>query len=246
MSDLINHKLSNNQSYYIYGKHPCLSALNNKNRHCLELLITQSTYKELANQIPKHIKTSIVDKRIIESKLPKDCVHQGITLKLLPLPDLTLNDINLEKPIVMLDQVTDPHNIGAIIRSCAAFSIKTLIITKRNSPQEEAIIAKTACGALEHIDLIKVTNLERTIAELKDYGYWCYGLDGQAKDTVRDTKFDNKTLLIFGSEGIGLRNLTIKRCDNIIKLPISGNVESLNVSNAVAITLYDLSLKLGI
>lgn len=239
----MNNQQQNNQSYWIYGKHPCLAALNNKNRTCLEVIITKSTYENLENQLPKNIKSTIVDKSIIESKIIGETTHQGIAVRLLPLPILSIYDIDLSGAILMLDQVTDPHNIGAILRTCAAFNVAALIITKRHSPSEEAVIAKTACGALEAVPLIRVTNLDRTIKELKEEGYWCYGLDGSAKESLNSAKFSAKTLFIFGSEGYGLRDLTSKRCDHLIKLSISNKVESLNVSNAVAITLYEFSNK---
>ena len=143
-----------------------------------------------------------------------------------------------------MDQVTDPHNIGAILRSAAAFDADAVITTQKNAPEVTGAMAKSASGALELVPLIFVSNLARTMQTLKDRGYWCVGMDGSAKETLRDAALPRKVALVMGSEGYGLRRLTAQNCDFMVRLPISKQVESLNVSNAAAIALYDLKYKL--
>ena len=231
-------------SVWLYGKHACFAALVNPNRTCHELLLLPQAYDKYAREIPKHIHVMTVDKQTFDKKLSPDAVHQGIALRVDPLPELSLHDPLPAGPLVILDQVTDPHNIGAILRSCAAFHAAGLIVTKNHCPQESGVMAKSACGALEIVPLIRVTNLDAAIRELQTNGYWCYGLDGSAKDTIASAKFDPKTVFVFGSEGAGLRDLTMKRCDYLVRLPINTQVESLNVSNAVAVTLYEYARRL--
>lgn len=242
----MTNKPSSPSSLWLYGKHPCLAALHNPARTCHEVLLLAQSEAKYRADIPKSVPIRISDKQTLEKKLPADALHQGIAVRVEALPLLTLDDISPTGALVMLDQVTDPHNIGAILRSCAAFSASGLIVTKHHCPQESAVMAKSACGALELVPLIRVANLDATIRNLQDQGYWAYGLTGEAKTSITTVKFDPKTLFIFGAEGTGLRDLTLKRCDHLIRLPIHPQVESLNVSNAVAITLYEYSrLQLG-
>ena len=141
----------------------------------------------------------------------------------------------------MLDQVTDPHNIGAILRSAAAFEAAAVILPDANAPEESGTLAKSACGGLEIVPLIRVPNLVRAIETLKKVGFWVIGLDGSAKKTMAQDKLPAKTVFILGSEGDGLRRLTAENCDYMLKLPISDKMESLNVSNAAAIALYEFN-----
>ena len=138
-----------------------------------------------------------------------------------------------------MDQVTDPHNIGAILRSAAAFDAMAVVIPDAGAPEESAVLAKSACGALEIVPLIRVTNLARSMQQLKDAGFWCLGLDGYAKEYISDKKLPARTAFILGSEGDGMRRLTAENCDYTIKLPMSDKMESLNVSNAAAVALYE-------
>ena len=140
----------------------------------------------------------------------------------------------------MLDQITDPHNVGAILRSAAAFDVGAVIATDRNAPTESGVMAKAASGALEVVPLITVTNLVQAIEKIKKAGYWIAGMDGNAKQTIAEAKLDRKTALVLGAEGSGLRRLTAEHCDYLVKLPMSGRIESLNVSNAAAVALYEL------
>lgn len=233
-----SHK-SNNASIWLYGKHACLAALQNPARNCHEILVLEQTETSFLNQLPKNIPTRAVTKSFLESKIPTHAVHQGVAIRTTPLPFLSLEDLPENGPLVILDQVTDPQNIGAILRSCAAFDAKALIVTKNHYPQESGALAKAASGALELVPIIQVTNLVQTLAHLKKLNFWCYGLDSHTQQMIYQTNFDPKTVFIFGSEGKGLRDLTTKHCDLLVKLPIHPQMESLNVSNAVAATLYE-------
>lgn len=142
--------------------------------------------------------------------------------------------------------MTDPHNVGAVLRSAAAFDASAVILTDRNAPEATGTLAKSASGALELVPLITVSNLTRAMKTLKDLGFWCVGLDGRAPSTLRETSLPDKIALVMGSEGFGLRRLTAENCDYTVKLPISERVESLNVSNAAAIALYEMSLRKNI
>lgn len=237
----------------IFGKHPTLSALQNPNRRCHELWVTQSTlntigYNNLKLLVKaKHIDFKIVENKDIEKLIGQETVHQGILLRVSPLetPDLiSVLATAAQKPfslIVLLDQVTDPHNVGAILRSAAAFDAEAVVTTTLHSPQESTTLAKSASGALEAIPFIKITNLVTTLKLMKDHGFWIIGLDGHTSTTLESVPNYTHMGLILGAEGQGMRSLTKQHCDLIVKLPITSKVESLNVSNAAAISLYSLT-----
>jgi 23S rRNA (guanosine2251-2'-O)-methyltransferase len=231
----------------LYGKHAALAALANSMRKIKRVLVTKNTRDELGEKAFAGIKhLQIVDGKKLDDLLPREAVHQGIAVECEPLnqPDLQVFlGENHDKPLLILDQVSDPHNVGAILRSAAAFDAGAVIVTDRNAPQESGVMAKTASGALELVPLITVGNLAQAIEHLKKAGYWIYGLDGEAKQTIGDAKLDNKTALVLGAEGRGLRRLTSERCDGLLRLPISPRMESLNVSNAAAVALYALYVK---
>ena len=145
--------------------------------------------------------------------------------------------------VLFLDQVTDPQNIGAIIRSCVAFDTLALIMQDKNSPAESGAMAKASAGMIEHLPLCHVTNLSRAIQQLKTAGFWTVGMDGYAKNTIDKIEKSGKTAIIMGSEGKGMRRLVEEACDITVKLPISPKVESLNVSTAAAIALYEINKK---
>jgi 23S rRNA (guanosine2251-2'-O)-methyltransferase len=186
---------------------------------------------------------TIVSNAELSKILPAQALHQGIALSVEPLAEAEWEEILDAKRLLILDQISDPHNVGAILRSAAAFAIDALITTERNSASEGSIMAKAACGALDIVSIATVTNLAHTLDELKDNGFWCVGLDGEAKDSLHNFDPPEKIALVLGAEGKGLRRLTKERCDILLSIPMPGNMESLNVSNAAAITLYQLSLK---
>jgi len=233
---------------WLYGYHAVTAALQNPERKIHRLLLSRETSEELPKKIiPAELVCEITDRSVFEQLLPKGTVHQGIAAYVSPLPtfyeeDLPDKDVSV---VVILDQVTDPHNVGAVMRSAAAFDADAVIITERNAPEATGALAKSASGALELLPLITVSNLARTMQTLKNRGYWCVGMDGSAEKTLRDAALPHKIALIMGSEGYGLRRLTAQNCDFMVKLPISARVESLNVSNAAAIALYDLKYKLA-
>lgn len=226
--------------HYLFGTHACISALENPMRKIKRVLVTKPTQDELGGKL-KNPQTT--DGKKIESLLPPGSVHQGIAVECEPLAQPGLVDWLARegnKPVFILDQVTDPHNVGAILRSAAAFNIGAVIATDRHAPMETGVMAKAASGGMEVVPYIMVGNLVQAIESLKKAGYWTYGMDGEAKQSIGSVKFDAKTAIIMGAEGKGLRRLTAEHCDMLVKLPMSERMESLNVSNAAAIAMYEL------
>ncbi len=227
---------------WIYGLHAAAAAIDNPEREVLRILATENMLArfELPDDIDRP-RPELSEAKAIEQFLPNEAVHQGLAVQVRPLDTYHLEDIlDMDKPIVVLDQVTDPHNVGAILRSAAAFDAAGVVITQNHAPKETAVMAKAACGAIDLIPLVVVTNLANTLRELKAEGYWIWGMDGQADETLRSAKPDAKTVLVMGAEGKGLRRLTVEMCDLLVKLPIHAKMESLNVSAAAAIALYEM------
>lgn len=231
--------------YWIYGRHACVEAINNKERKISRILVTENIYNDIQGKINSEEPTyNVVSSDEISKILNEDAVHQGIAIEVSPLPEKSIEDIDDDvKVVVLLDQVTDPHNIGAIIRSSAAFGAGAVITTKSNSPAESGTMAKSSSGALEHIYYIRVGNLVQAIDALKERGFWCLGLDGGGETTIDRLPDYEKIAIIMGAEGKGMRRLTTEHADMIVSLPISNKVESLNVSNAAAIALYEIAKK---
>lgn len=238
-----NETKNKTKDIWLYGMHPVTLALQNKNRVIKEVWATHGAAAEL--NVPKNIPLRLVDRSQIDAAVGRDAVHQGVALKAAPLEAYTLDDLladteNDDKALaVILDQVTDPHNIGAIMRSAVAFNAKAVIVPDAGAPEETGTLAKSASGALELIPLIKVSNLARAMEALKKSGFWCIGMDGYAKETLSAHKLPQKCVIVMGSEGDGLRRLTAENCDYMVKLPMNEAIESLNVSNACAIALYE-------
>lgn len=228
-------------SYLIYGKHATLAAINNPRRKIIEILCGP----EYAKILPKNVKftpTTNLDLKTITYDAP----HQGIAIKVEPIVLFNIPKAITENPeskIIILDQITDPQNLGAILRSAAAFGIDAVIYPKNGSVTENATVAKAASGALDLVPLIEVVNISTTLLELKKAGFWTIGLDGSAKQSLSSAKnlFDGKLAIVMGSEGAGIRPLVIKNCDMMVKLPIDSAMESLNVSNAAAIVMWEVS-----
>lgn len=230
-------------TYYLYGKHTCLSALQNPLRKIHKIFVSP----KLENNIPNKFReiTKILSIKEIENILPKGSLHQGIALLASPTTKYQLNNINLEevKRIAILDQITDPHNFGAIIRSAAAFDIEVVIYPKDHSPNENSIIAKTSSGGLDQVKLAQVTNISSAILELKKKNFWIIGLGGDSKELLTPEKTRGKIAIALGSEGKGLRRLTRNNCDEILKIPMSHKMESLNVSVAASISFFQAYLE---
>lgn len=232
---------------FLYGFHAVTAALQNPERKVLRLLMTRNAENEMADEglslgTKFAITPEIMTGEEIAAALPPGAVHQGIALKVSALPDLSVDEacegVNVA---VVLDQVTDPHNFGAILRSAAVFGAGALIATDRNSPPLGGVLAKAASGALEQVKVAKVTNLVRALDELKDLGFEVVGLDGEGEVSLPDFKTGLKVALVMGAEGTGLRRLTREHCDILARLPATGTMRSLNVSNAAAVALYEIS-----
>lgn len=228
-------------TYWMYGWHACNAALSNHSRKIEKILLDRrQDPKKL--QLNRKIPFEVVDVKIIEQKVGKEAVHQGIALcahELIP-EDISILEQDIPMLAVILDQITDPHNMGAIWRSCAVFGAVGVITTERNSAPESGVLAKAASGALEVVPRIEVKNLATSIDELKDLGFWMYGFSEHATDTLQNFSFAKKTALVFGSEGDGMRSLTMKNCDQTLQLPTSKAFQTLNVSNAAAVALYEV------
>jgi len=229
------------EQIWLYGYHAVLAALANPQRQKHRLVVTSKTFLETSN----FIKPEIMDRSKFDQFLPTGVVHQGIALLTSPLPQISLknllNHTSKNSVIIALDQANDPRNIGAVLRSASAFQTDAVIIPERYSPQATSVLAKSASGALEKTPLIRVTNLARTLEQLKQVGYWCAGLVPDAKQTLAEAKLTGKIVLVLGSEGKGIRRLTRDRCDYLLRIPIDREMESLNISAAAAISLYELN-----
>jgi len=228
-------------AYWLYGTHAVEAAQANPARRLRRLLLTA----EAAKSRP-HWPGEIVERTELDRHLPPGAVHQGMAALAEPLPELTLEELARRGAardsavIVVLDQVTDPHNVGAILRSAAAFGALAVVAPDRHAPDETGALAKAASGALERIALVRVTNLVRALEALKSAGFWVAGLAGEARDTLAQAKLSGRVALVLGAEGDGLRRLTREHCDLLVRLPMTGDMESLNVSNAAAVALYEL------
>lgn len=235
-------------SYWLYGTHAAQAALANPERNVQRIMATRNAAERLEALLAASTHTlpklEVAEPRVFERQLGADAVHQGIALLVAPLQSAVLEDFlhNMveQKPLLLLDQVTDPHNIGAILRSAAAFDAGAVILTERAAPGEGGVMAKAACGAIEVVPLLRVVNLSQTVQTLKEARYWVAGLDGEAEKPLHEARLGNDTALVLGAEGRGLRRLTAERCDLLVKLPIAPQMESLNVSNAAAVALYEL------
>ncbi len=178
--------------------------------------------------------------------VPHDAPHQGVVIEVEPLEDRWLDELIGDAPdkavLLVLDQVTDPHNVGAILRSAAAFGAIGIVTQDRHSPPESGALAKAASGALERVPWIRVVNLARALEEIAEAGFWRIGLAGEATTELKDALGPPRVALVLGAEGPGMRSNTREHCDALAKLPISDSIESLNVSNATAVALYAASV----
>jgi 23S rRNA (guanosine2251-2'-O)-methyltransferase len=229
---------------WLYGHHAVAAALANPNRRLRRLLLTEEAEAALGKLLPPPwaVSPERVERSRLDTLLGRDIVHQGAALLADPLAPPSLQSV-LEKPgvIIVLDQVTDPRNVGAIMRSAAAFGAAAVITQDRNAPEETGGLAKAASGALEKMPLLRAVNIARTIIALKAANVWCIGLDAAGKPLSGPAFADRRVALVLGAEGEGLRRLTRETCDEIAGLTIKGAVESLNVSAAASVALYELS-----
>jgi 23S rRNA (guanosine2251-2'-O)-methyltransferase len=234
-------KASANGNPKFWGRHAVLAAIENPDRVVHKIWGTREVLKELDldSGLPIHF-AEVSD---LARFVPKDVPHQGIVAEVAPLEDLWLADVLPQdsddvRPLLILDQVTDPHNVGAIFRSAAAFGAVAVVTQDRHAPAESGSLAKAASGALEMVPWIRVVNLARALEEIAEYNYWRIALDGDAETTLEKSLVQGRNALVLGAEGDGIRHNVIEHCDIVAKLPISDVMESLNVSNAAAIALY--------
>jgi len=242
-------KKSHNNEYWMYGYHAVAAALSNESRVKSELLVTSEAHNRLKSDkttfVPKGLKVTISQRSEIEHVLGKGFIHQGVCLKVEKNKKKDIEDflksINTEHSnIIILDQLEDSQNVGAIFRSALAFKIDGIILTENQSVNENHFMTKTACGGIDKIPFTSVSNLSSALRTLKENGYWVYGLDGNGDKKITDTDFAKKSVFVFGSESDGMRHLTKSSCDEIVKIEISNNLESLNVSNSAAILFFYL------
>jgi len=222
-----------------WGRHAVEAALDNPNRVVKKISITREALATL--EIPSDIAVVICDVADLGRVIPRDAPHQGMVADVDPLPDIWRGEVldqQSDRPLLLLDQVTDPHNVGAILRSAAAFDAAAIITQDRHAPPESGVVAKSASGALEIVPWIRVVNLSRALDEIAEAGYWRIGLDGDSSDELESAMGTGKLALVMGAEGEGLRQNVSAHCDTLARLPMSPRMESLNVSNAAAIALY--------
>jgi len=237
------------KALWLYGIHPVTAALGNAARQPVSLVATRAAAERLQSSFPDlTVPIEITDSAGVAALLPEDAVHQGLALQCVPLAQPYLEDViagpDAPATLVVLDQVTDPHNVGAILRTSAVFGAGAVVIQDRHAPPESGVLAKSASGALESVPLIRIGNLARSLEVLKEAGYWIVGLDGDSEAGLVGLGEKGKTALVLGAEGQGLRRLTAETCDFLVKIPMAPNaVGSLNVSNAAAVALYELTRK---
>jgi 23S rRNA (guanosine2251-2'-O)-methyltransferase len=227
----------------LFGVHAVEAALANPARKILRLLATENGENRLAGAIRERgVQPERASPRDLDNLLGADTVHQGLMLETEPLEEPTLEDLAEAAitggPLVILDHVTDPHNVGAVLRSAAVFGASGLVMTRRHSPPLNGVLAKSASGALELVPVALVQNLARAMADLKAQGIRLVGLDGDAKSAIDDETFAGPSAVVLGAEGKGLRDLTRDTCDTLVRIAAPGPIASLNVSNAAAVALF--------
>jgi 23S rRNA (guanosine2251-2'-O)-methyltransferase len=223
----------------IYGWHPVTAALRNPARRCRKLLATENAARRLAEEgIVPPIDPEIVRPSAIAERLLPDAVHQGLYLEAEPLPAPAIEEVPATGVVLVLDRITDPHNVGAIFRSAAAFGATAIVTTQRHSPDATGALAKAASGALELVPLVNVQNLARALETLKAAGFLVVGLDSSGDSDLAALALRTPLALVLGAEGKGLRQLTKATCDHVARIDLPGAIKSLNVSNAAALALY--------
>ena len=235
---------SPNEAVWLYGIHAVTAALANQQRRVERLVVTRAAWVRWEPK-PNGATPEFVDRAFLDALLPPGAVHQGMALLAHALEPVTIEEFCVDPPesglVIILDQVTDPQNAGAIMRSAAAFGANAMIVQERNAPPVTGALAKVASGAVEKLPYIRVTNLARAMEILKGAGFWCVGLDGNAESSLSDVRLDGRVAVIMGAEGAGLRRLTAERCDTCAHLPTKANFGTLNVSVAAAVALYEVA-----
>ena len=223
----------------LYGWHTVTAALKNPARRIRKLFVTENALRRLAEEgITPSMTPEVVRPDALDRQLTPDAVHNGLIAQADPLPSPGIEELPAQGIVLVLDQITDPHNVGAILRTAAAFAVAAIVTTARHSPDATGVLAKSASGALELVPIVIVQNLARGLAALKERGFLVVGLDSNAPDDLAATELHAPLALVLGAEGKGLRQLTGETCDRLARLALPGEIKSLNVSNAAALALY--------
>jgi 23S rRNA (guanosine2251-2'-O)-methyltransferase len=231
----------------LYGWHPVKTALENPDRRIRRLFATENAARRLAEDgVTLPLAPELVRPDAIAARLGPDAVHQGLLAEADPLPSPELEDIPREGVVLVLvlDQITDPHNVGAILRTAAGFAVTAVVTTARHSPEATGVLAKSASGALEYVPIVLVQNLARALTALKEQEFFLVGLDSTGTADLAEVPLRAPLALVLGAEGKGLRQLTRATCDAVARLDLPGRIKSLNVSNAAALALYAVSRRL--
>jgi 23S rRNA (guanosine2251-2'-O)-methyltransferase len=230
----------------LYGWHTVVAALNNPQRHIRKITATENAAHRLAEEgLTLPVTPEIVRPDAIAARLSPDAVHNGLLVEADALPAQDIEDIAPDGIVLVLDQITDPHNVGAILRSAAAFAVKAVVTTARHSPEATGVLAKSASGALDLVPIVTVQNLARALTALKERGFLTVGLDSEGESDLAAASLRAPLALVLGAEGKGLRQLTRETCDIRARLELPGEIKSLNVSNAAAVALYAATQRLN-
>jgi len=241
----------NKSSFFIVGKHAVIEALKNPSRKVLRVFLTEESKKTIhrenqKNNLLKNIKVYFKSKKELDNYTNREhLLHQGFVAEVEHLENISLKTFikenNKDLIFVCIDEVTDPRNIGSVIRSAASFNLDGLIVKERSFPSESKLMYKAASGSIEHINIFKVSNINTTLKFLKESNFWIYGFDSSAKKNFSDVKWSGNNVLLFGSEGFGMRKHTIKYTDFLLKIGINNKIESLNISNSAAIVFHHIN-----
>jgi 23S rRNA (guanosine2251-2'-O)-methyltransferase len=230
----------------LYGWHTVKAALENPARRIRKLYATENAARRLAEDgVALPVEPELIRPDAIAARLGPDAVHQGLLAEADPLPSPELEELPANGMVLVLDQITDPHNVGAILRTAAGFAVSAVVTTARHSPEATGVLAKSASGALDYVPIVTVQNLARAMSEMKERGYLVIGLDSTGDADLAEVALTSPLALVLGAEGKGLRQLTRTTCDRIARLDLPGKIKSLNVSNAAALALYVASRRLA-
>jgi 23S rRNA (guanosine2251-2'-O)-methyltransferase len=230
---------------WLYGIHAARAALANRNRRIQRAVLTEHAAAEIGAGLLGRVRHEIAGADSVARLLPPESVHQGVALLCEKLPKRELGEV-LSTPaprrriVLVLDQISDPHNVGAILRSAAAFAVAAVVVQDRNAPAESGVLAKAASGALDIVPYVEVVNVSRALEELGKLGFWRIALAGDGEASLGEAASEGDIAIVLGSEGSGIRRLVRERCDTAAFIPMESAMESLNVSNAAAIALYEL------
>ena len=238
----------NKSSFFIIGKHAVIEALKNPKRKVLRVFLTEESkkiiYRENQNiDLLKSVKIHFKTKKELDNYSNREnLLHQGFVAEIEHLEEINLKDFiknkNKYMNFVCINDVTDPRNIGSLIRSAAAFNLNGLIVKERSFPSESKLMYKAASGGIEYLNIFKVSNINTTLKFLRENNFWIYGFDSSSKKKITDTKWSNNNILLFGSEGYGIKKHTLKYADFLVKIGINKKIESLNISNSAAIVFH--------